>query len=190
MAAFVGFCVQANGIAFPWALTGGPLSDGETTMFSDIAAIPSPLDQWDAVPAAGKMQILLTMFLFEWIGEEAKPHYTMGGKPGAFPSLKEARSVPHPVPLDLYDPFGLFKNDSPEKKARGLNVEINNGRAAMLGIFGLISASKGLIVPGLDALGLPQSDAEPMAFFGPNDVGSFPLVDKMFENVGSFPWNA
>jgi len=192
MAAFVGFCVHANGITFPWALTGGKLSDGPTLMFSDIGAsvYPSPLDQWDAVPAAGKMQILGTIFLLEWINEEAKPHYTQGGKPGVFPSIKEASSVPHPVPFDLFDPFGLFKNDSEEKKARGLNVEINNGRAAMLGIFGLISASKGLIVPGLDGLGLPQSTAEPMAFFGPGDVGAWPLIDKMYDNIGAFPWNA
>jgi len=189
MAGFVGFCVHANKIVFPWALTGGPLGEGETTMFADIAAFDSPLDQWDAVPVAGKMQILGTIFLLEWINEQGKPHYTQGGKPGVFPSLKEASSVPHPVPLDLYDPFGFFKNNSPEKNARGLNVEINNGRAAMLGIFGLISASKGLIVPGLDSLGLPQSTAEPMAFFGPNDAGSLPFVSEMFANAGSFPWN-
>merc|ERR1719261_1251403 len=97
------------------------------------------------------------------------PHYMRGGKPGLFPSLKEAEGIPHPVPFDL------FANDSEEKKARGLNVEINNGRAAMLGIFGLISASKGLIVPGLDSLNIAPYSGEPMAFFGPNDA--LALVD-------------
>jgi len=31
------------------------------------------------------------------------------------------------VPFDLFDPFGLSKNASPEKKAKGLITEINNG---------------------------------------------------------------
>jgi len=188
MAGFVGYCVQSNGIAFPWAITGGPLSPETTTLFTDIAAAnPSPIDQWDAIPAAGKLQFLGTIAILEYVGETAKPHYTKGGKPGFYPSLTEAEGVPHPVPLDLYDPFGLFQNDSEEKKARGRNVEINNGRAAMLGIFGLISAAKGLIVPGLDSLPIAKcaEGAEPMGFFAPGDA--LPLVDKMYETA--FPWN-
>ena len=47
MAGFVGFCLHANGIVFPWAIQGGPLSEGTTKMFADIAAAGSPLDQWD-----------------------------------------------------------------------------------------------------------------------------------------------
>ena len=53
-----------------------------------------------------------------------------GGKPGYFPSFSQ---LPHPVPFDLFDPFGFSKNASPEKKAKGLRAEINNGRLAMLG---------------------------------------------------------
>ena len=39
----------------------------------------------------------------------------------------------------------LSKNASPEKKAKGLLAEINNGRLAMIGIFGFLSEAK---VPG------------------------------------------
>jgi len=189
MAAFVGFCVQSNGIYFPWDLKGGALADAADRLsYADLAAIPAPGDQWDAVPAAGKLQILGAILLLEWIGEEAKPHYMNGGKPGFYPSLKEAPNVPHPVPFDLFDPFGLFDNDSEEKKARGLNVEINNGRAAMLGIFGLISASKGLIVPGLDSLDIAPYSGEYMAFYGPNDA--LALVEKMYSSISTAPWNS
>merc|ERR550514_2132110 len=59
MAAFVGYCVQANGICFPWALQkGGP-------MFADISAAGSPGDQWDALPLAGKLQIIAAIGIFE-----------------------------------------------------------------------------------------------------------------------------
>ena len=44
---------------------------------------------------------------------------------GADPSLKKV--VPHPVPFDLFDPFGLSAKATPEKKERGLLAEINNG---------------------------------------------------------------
>merc|ERR1712146_328593 len=69
-------------------------------------------------------------------------HYMRGGKPGYFPTFD---ALPHPVPFNLFDPFKLSKNASPEKKADGLIKEINNGRLAMIGLFGFLSESQ---VPG------------------------------------------
>jgi hypothetical protein len=130
MAAFVGYCVHANGIHFPWPMTmdGTPFPSSE-----------SPPEIWDAIPAAAKWQIVLVIGFLEMFSEMAGTHYMKGGVPGKFPKFSEhPELVPHPVPFDLYDPFSLHKNKAPAAKERGLISEINNGRLAMLGIFGFL----------------------------------------------------
>jgi len=175
MAAFVGYLVQANGIHWPGNLQG-PLGavngDLPTISYADISAAGGPSDQWDALPSAAKLQILGAVGFLEMWGEasivlekEGQQHYVRGGKPGYYPTFQVLRdTIGHP-PLNLFDPFNLQGKMTPEKKERGLLIELNNGRLAMIGIFGLISASKGLIVPGLDTLDIPKYAGEPMAFF-------------------------
>lgn len=178
MAAFVGYIVQSNGFTFPWKLTG-------STEFSEIAAAGSPPDQWDALPTAAKLQIILFVGFLEWVsensyilGEDGNAHYMRGGKPGAFPSFKTGW-MPHPMPLDLYDPLGLYKNNSPEKKEKGLVAEINNGRLAMLGIMGFLAESKVPgSVPGLTDIVKPYS-GEVMAPFTASD--NLPFVSDMLK---------
>merc|ERR1719426_747780 len=172
MAAFVGYCVQANGVHFPWNLQG--LGSTPAISFGDISAAGGPADQWDALPSSAKLQILGAVGFLEIWGEasfvlesEGQKHYVRGGKPGFYPTFK---MIPHPVPLNLFDPFGLTKKLTPEQKETKLLAEINNGRLAMIGLFGCPSASKGLIVPGLDGLGIKPYAGEYMApFVGADD---------------------
>jgi len=125
MAAFVGW----------WAVAAGARIPGELAFGVDFASLPSKgLDAWDAVPGWGKVQMLLFAGLIEFHDElfhsRRGTHYMKGGIPGK-------NMVP-----GLYDPFGFSKKKSPEALARGRDVEIKNGRLAMLGIMGLVSAAQ------------------------------------------------
>ena len=103
------------------------------------------------------------------------PHYMRGGKPGAFPPLNGKDKLPHPVPFNLFDPFGLSKNKSEAAKAKGRLTEINNGRAAMLGIFGFLTETKiPHSVPMLTGIVQPY-DGNFMAPLASDFWGSLPL---------------
>merc|ERR1719451_230913 len=198
MAGFVGYLVHANGIHFPWNIqTGLPWTEVTsglpTVSFGDISAAGSPGDMWDALPTAAKVQIICVVGFLEMHGEssvaleaDGQKHYVRGGKPGYYPSFQGR--YPHPVPLDLWDPFGFTKNLSAERKERALIAETNNGRLAMIGLFGLLSASKVLIVPGLDSLGLAQYGGEYMAPLTAND-NILPFVADMAKNIGNLGYS-
>jgi len=158
MAAFVGYIVQANGIRFPWPMTldGAPFPEANL----------SPPEQWDAIPEAAKWQIILVVGFLELFSEAAGDHYMRGGQPGKYPAFSDyPDKMFHPVPFNLYDPFGFHKNKSAEAKELGLIKEMNNGRLAMIGIMGFLTEQKlEGSVPLLTGL-VKHYDGEPMAPF-------------------------
>jgi len=181
MAAFVGFIVQENGIHFPWATSLSGLT------YADISAAGSPAAQWDMLPTSAKLQIFGLIFLLEAWGEGSnnlaaagEKHYMRGGKPGFYPSFDPFRQYFRHPPFDLFDPFGFSKNKTPEQKERGLLVEINNGRAAMLGILGFVSAASVEGSVPLLAGKIKHYDGEVMAPFSAVD-SSLPYVTEMLK---------
>nr|BBO94021.1 fucoxanthin chlorophyll a/c protein 15 [Chaetoceros gracilis] len=161
MFAFVGYIVQSN-FVFPWAqtLAGAPHPSADL----------SPEAQWDAIPLGAKWQIFAVISALElWDecgGGGVLPHYTKGRKPGQYPPFTLFRDNVHFV-LDLYDPFGFNKNMSEETKERRLVSELNNGRLAMLGIFGFLCADT---IPGsvplLNDIAIPYSGQVMQPFEG------------------------
>jgi hypothetical protein len=160
MFAFVGYIVQSN-VVFPWPQTLAGAAHPSVDF--------SPEAQWDAVPLGAKWQIFAVISMLElWdeCGGGTLPHYMKGRKPGQYPSFGGFRDAVHPV-LDLYDPFGFNKKMSEETKERRLIAEINNGRAAMIGMFGFISADTVAgSVPLLNDIAIPYSGNPMIPFEG------------------------
>lgn len=159
MFAFVGYIVQSN-FVFPWAqtLAGAPHPSADLV----------PEAQWDAVPMGAKWQIFTVIAALElWDecgGGGGMDHYMNGRQPGKYPPFTLFRDNVHFV-LDLYDPLGFNKNMSEETKERRLICELNNGRLAMIGIFGFLAADKVAgSVPALSGIAMPYS-GDPMIPF-------------------------
>lgn len=156
MAAFVGYCIQSNAV-FTWPQT----TAGDLAPSIDLL----PEEQWDAIPVNARYQIVAVIgFLEFWdeiSGYGADVHYMRGRQPGKYPTFDYFRKEVHWIP-DLYDPFNINGKMNEEKKNTRLLAEINNGRLAMLGIFGFLAADK---IPGsvplLEQIAKPY-DGEPM----------------------------
>jgi len=137
MFAFVGYIAHANGIKWPYPmqLDGSPFPDNT-----------NPPALWDEISIQAKYQIFALIAFLEWwseISTDTNKHYMAGGRPGDYPDFTTGEgSIPHPVPFNFFDPFGGNSAASAEKKERGLIVELNNGRLAMIGILGFLAAQE------------------------------------------------
>ncbi len=108
----------------------------ETFISTQVAAL------WDNLKAGGKWQIIGFVGCLEFWRElqtyetagKRDAHYMRGGLPGKYPDFEG------PLP-NLYWGLGAGKK-TPEQLAKGRNAEINNGRLAMLGLFGFFAESK------------------------------------------------
>jgi len=140
MLATVHVIVTEAGIRWPGNIADGSLTGGEPIAFADIPA--GTLASWKAVPALGWFQLV---FLFAVLDQQIFPQ------------------DPNKAPGDVGgDNWVRYSND--EQRTFKLNVERQNGRAAMLGITGMM-IHEGL---GVDAL-YPTGGMEglaPPAIFG------------------------
>jgi len=116
MAATVGYIAQE---CLRWP---GYLSPSAGVKFSDI---PNGIKGLQAVPPVGLLQILI----FIGVMEVATWRYYEGPWPGTVPAGK----APGDVAGELWVRYA-----DPEEKKTKLNIELNNGRAAMLGSLGML----------------------------------------------------
>jgi hypothetical protein len=113
MIAVVGYLTSAAGIRFP-----GYLSVGENVKFSDV---PAGLAAFAAVPKTGLVQIALFVAVLEILQRDA---FGLAEFPGDY--------------RNGYIDFGWDKFDDATKLKKRA-IELNNGRAAMMGIWGLVT---------------------------------------------------
>jgi len=116
MAATTGYIVQSF-LRWP-----GYLSTSENVKFADL---PNGILALKGVPPLGLLQIFIGIGLMEI----ATWRFYEGPWPGTVPEGK----APGDVAGELW-----VRYSDPEEKATKLNIELNNGRAAMMGITGML----------------------------------------------------
>jgi len=128
MMAFIGMLVQELGVTFPGSMT----LDGSTP-FSGIMDNGMGFPALANVPTFGLVQIAIFGAAAELVAMPSS-QYTGGPQdlPGGFDG--SAGTIPGGYPFTT-------QIEDPEQRDRTLNVEIQNGRAAMLGVFGAMCHS-------------------------------------------------
>jgi len=139
MAGALGYLVHEAGIHWPWCLC---------TKYDGLSAP----DVFFADSLESRWPILIVVGFFEFWSEFAQnveqqgtSHYMRGGKPGKFPTFEGVPLRKFWLPADLFDPFGFTKKLSEKEKADRLNLDINTGRVAMIGLLSFFSEA---IQPG------------------------------------------
>ena len=134
MMATLGYIAQEC-LRFP-----GYLSTSESVKFADL---PNGIKAFAAIPALGKWQILLFIGLMEVVTWRAYD----GKGPWDFKARTDV------APGDWAGEYWVRYTDPEEKKTK-LNIELNNGRAAMMGITGMLMhdhLTGSWIPPGFDS---------------------------------------
>ena len=143
MAGFLGFIAHCT-----------PIVSGEHKFlpYRGYVAGVTPQEQWDNIPLIGKLQILIAIGMLESYGEGAGDpagytHYMKGGKPGYYPPIAGRAGFGQGR---THQPLGRPRQRRQVQRRRrrrraASRSEILNGRAAMVGLMGLLSASS---VPG------------------------------------------
>ena len=123
MIAFIGMLVQELGVTFP-----GSLDLQGQYPFSDVLSDGMGFPALAHIPAAGLAQIVLFGGLADCVAMPSG-EYTGGPQdlPGGFDGSSGTIPGGYPFQTQIEDP---------EARDRTLNVEIQNGRAAMLGVTG------------------------------------------------------
>jgi hypothetical protein len=120
MLATTGYIVQAAGFHFPGMLS-------KDVSFESLSSM-KPFDAWEAVPDAGKAQILGTIFVAELASETQGVHYMKGGA----------------TPTIVFPPID-FSGVSAQTIKLKQDRELNNGRLAMIAIMSFVAANS---IPG------------------------------------------
>jgi len=123
MMAFIGMLVQELGWTFP-----GSLDAAGTVPFNEVMKDGMGFPALANIPAAGLVQIVLFAGLAEGAAMPSS-EYTGGPQdlPGGFDGAPPFIPGGYPFMTQIEDP---------EERDRKLNIEIQNGRAAMLGVTG------------------------------------------------------